>query len=413
VVERDQVDKALSEVMLQGGKGAEDSTAARVGKLVGAKTIVLGAYQKAGSQLRITARFITTETGEVVDTAKTTGPVADVFLLQDEIVARLVGEKYVRPTGAKAGGRRATPKRLKAYQLYAMALTTSSDADRVGYLNQSLEQDPEFSYAVDELEHLKQRMAGYRKAAEQVVVDDAAKQRQGMNDPNLPAQQRIIHANALMVYYLTRQQHRNMKELAKELLAQPEFAEMHENLLFRLFDAERSLAETDAAFKHGEEFLRRYPKSPLFSAVDGIVREMIRNREDRPRHEQQYAEKLEQIEKDRANDLADKDLAPDRVKQVQRSHDLERCSEAVSMELPERALLECDAFVKKWHDDKGGNPIFAFQVPTAMLLHARAYSMMGKNGMARQIALKLQKEYPEQAREWRIDELLARVWVGE
>lgn len=33
-----------------------------------------------------------------------------------------------------------------------MSLTTSSDADRVGYLKQSLAADPEFSYAVEDLQ---------------------------------------------------------------------------------------------------------------------------------------------------------------------------------------------------------------------------------------------------------------------
>ncbi|HVE86294.1 MAG TPA: CsgG/HfaB family protein [Myxococcales bacterium] len=411
VVERDQVDKALSEVLLQGQKGAEESTAARVGKLVGAKTIVLGAFQKAGAQLRITARFITAETGEVVDTAKTTGPLSDVFFLQDEIVARLVGEKYARPTGTQATARRASPKRLKAYQLYAMALTTSSDADRVGYLNQSLEQDPQFSYALEELEHLKQRMAGYRQTAEQAGDAEAARLRKGMDDASRPADQRATDANLLMVHYLTHQQHSQVKALCREVLARPEYASLHEQMQFRLFDAERQLSETDAAFRDGEEFLRRFPRSPFFGAVDGLVREMIRNREDRPRHESQYQAKLEQIEKDRAQELSDKGLSPDRVRQSHRRHDYERCSEALSLELPERAITECEAFVKKWASDHDAT--FAVQLPAALMMEARAYSMLGKNGTARQLGQRLLKEYPEQGREWRVEEIIARAWAGE
>jgi TolB-like protein len=68
VVERDQLDLALSEILLQGAKPAEDSTAAQLGRMVGAKTVVVGSYQKAGTELRINARFVEVETGVVLDT---------------------------------------------------------------------------------------------------------------------------------------------------------------------------------------------------------------------------------------------------------------------------------------------------------------------------------------------------------
>jgi tetratricopeptide (TPR) repeat protein len=282
----------------------------------------------------------------------------------------------------------------------------------VTYLNQSLEQDPEFSYSLEELEHLKQRMAGYRKNAEQAVDQEEGRLRQAMDDPSQTPQQRSNSANFLMVHYLTRQQHSAVKALCKEILAKPEYADLHETMQFRLFEAERALAETDAAFHDGEEFLRRFPRSPFFSAVDGLVRDMIRNREDRPRHEVQYAEKLKQIEKERADDAARKDVKPEAARRSQRSRDLERCSEAISLELPERALPECEAFTKKWSGDQS-DPTFAFQVPLSLLLQARAYSMMGKNAKARELGQRLLKEYPEQAREWRIDELVTRAWAGE
>src|SRR5439155_25244101 len=79
VVERDQIDKAITEMSVQAMKGTEESTVATIGKLVGAKTIVLGGIQQAGKQLRITARFVNVETGEVLDTAKATGPVEHGF----------------------------------------------------------------------------------------------------------------------------------------------------------------------------------------------------------------------------------------------------------------------------------------------------------------------------------------------
>ena len=72
VVERDQIDKALGELLLRGDTGSEDGQAIAVGKLVGAKTVVVGSFQAAGKQLRFNARFVEVETGIILDSAKTT-----------------------------------------------------------------------------------------------------------------------------------------------------------------------------------------------------------------------------------------------------------------------------------------------------------------------------------------------------
>ena len=411
VVERDQVDKALSEVMLQGKQGAEESTAAKVGKLVGAKTIVLGAFQKAGNQLRITARFITAETGEVVDTAKTTGPVSDVFLLQDGIVARLMGEKWVKPTAAKANTRRASPKRLKAYQFYAMALTTASDADRVNYLNQSIEQDPEFSYALDALDALKKRMEGYRKNAVQAGDEEEVRLRKAMDDSSQPLQQRMNSANFLMVHYLTRQQHTNVKAFCKEILANPEYADLHEQMLFRLFESERQTAETDAAFHHGEEFLKRFPKSPFFSGWTGWCGHDPQPRGPAPERSEVRgtAEADREVARGRRGREGpqagggEAEAARPRPGPLQRSH----------LDAAPRARRHR---VRRLREEVGRGQLGHHLHLPGPLRDADGGARLFHDGQERQgpgLGNRIIKEYPEQARDWRIDEIVSRAWAGE
>ena len=133
VVERAQIDKALGELLLEGKDVSDDAAATKVGKLVGAKTIVLGSYQKSGKQLRINVRFVAAESGVVLDTAKLTGPLESVFMLQDQIVDRLLGK--APPARPK---RKTTTKAVESYRLYAMSLDTASDAGKVGYLRKSM-----------------------------------------------------------------------------------------------------------------------------------------------------------------------------------------------------------------------------------------------------------------------------------
>ncbi len=67
----------------------DEKFATRVGREVGARWIVVGGYQRFGEQLRITARFVEVETGEIIKTVKIDGPMNDIFALQDKIVYEL------------------------------------------------------------------------------------------------------------------------------------------------------------------------------------------------------------------------------------------------------------------------------------------------------------------------------------
>ena len=71
-------------------RAREGDRALEVGRRVGARWLVSGAYQRLGDQLRITGRFVEVPTGTVVRSAKVDGALAQLFELQDRIVAELV-----------------------------------------------------------------------------------------------------------------------------------------------------------------------------------------------------------------------------------------------------------------------------------------------------------------------------------
>ena len=193
VVERDQIDRAMAELALQGAAGSEESTAAQVGKLVGAKTIVLGSFQRADKELRINARFVEVETGVVLDAAKTTGKLSDVFALQDEIVDRLLGrEAKARPP------RKITPRTVDAYEMYAKSLGTASAAEKVDYLKKSVAIDPDFAYALDDLAALETRMQGYDRVAKAKLLDQEQALLAKVNDTALDNQARAEAAGSLI-----------------------------------------------------------------------------------------------------------------------------------------------------------------------------------------------------------------------
>ena len=86
----ERVSGAASEVGWAGGETAPDE-AVEVGRRVGARYVVSGAYQRLGEVIRITARFVDVASGAVVRSAKVDGPLDELFILQDRVVAELSG----------------------------------------------------------------------------------------------------------------------------------------------------------------------------------------------------------------------------------------------------------------------------------------------------------------------------------
>src|SRR3954469_25675163 len=91
VVERQSIDQVIAEQNLQTKKAELDTIASvRVGTLLGATLIVSGAYQRVGDGVRLTARFIAVETGEIKGSAKIDGAASDLLALQDRVTVQLL-----------------------------------------------------------------------------------------------------------------------------------------------------------------------------------------------------------------------------------------------------------------------------------------------------------------------------------
>ena len=67
----------------------DETVAIDVGKRLAASWILGGGYQRLGEMIRITARVIDVNTGEVVRTVKIDGDIKEIFALQDKIVYEL------------------------------------------------------------------------------------------------------------------------------------------------------------------------------------------------------------------------------------------------------------------------------------------------------------------------------------
>jgi TolB-like protein len=84
LIERGQIDLDVGEMNFE-DKYADPATRAALGKLTGAEIGLLGGYQKTGAAVRVFARFIDVESGEVVHGFKVDGPESDPFGLEEKV----------------------------------------------------------------------------------------------------------------------------------------------------------------------------------------------------------------------------------------------------------------------------------------------------------------------------------------
>ena len=135
---------------------------AKLGRELGVRYVLEGSVRRAGDDLRVTVQLIDAETGAHIWADKFDRKMADVFLLQDEIVGQIVakiagGLGVIETTEAKSATRK-SPEQIQAYDLVlrarqAMALGWTQENYRSAkkLLRQAIALDPLNALALREL----------------------------------------------------------------------------------------------------------------------------------------------------------------------------------------------------------------------------------------------------------------------
>ncbi len=151
LVERVQLRKVMDEQKLQLTGAIDEKTAVQLGKLIGAQILVVGAFQKQSQIVRLTARFIDVETGGVIQTAKATGKMDDIFDLQDQIVKDLAKNLNIELKQEEIAKLSVKPtESLEAYQHFGQGTLLQAQKDYQGAVKElqfSMKADPGFTLA--------------------------------------------------------------------------------------------------------------------------------------------------------------------------------------------------------------------------------------------------------------------------
>jgi TolB-like protein len=285
VIERANLERILAEQDLGAKKADLDpASTVKVGKLLGATLVVAGAYQRAAGTVRLTARFIKVETGEIVGTAKVDGPHSDFLALQDRITAELLKSAGVSQPVVK----RARPKlkSLKIVELYGDAAVERDEDKKRELLQLALAEDASFSYAVRDLDALEKRMAAYDYAARRAanlkfkkLLEDVHAKLKGESDP---VKLRELYKQLFTELEEGRRYHTLLVEaralrdhLPPPAPVPPGKVSFEEGAYYEVVWAEHALKQYDALLRDGESFLKKFPASKLFATVKAWMADAI------------------------------------------------------------------------------------------------------------------------------------------
>jgi TolB-like protein len=171
VVERDRLQDILEELKLAQTAKVDPQTAAKVGKLLGARYLVLGAYFDLAQTFRVDARVVEVETGKVMKSFGTNGKADEFLLLEQKLVGDLrnyfqtdLWSDVTKPQPDPARPKTERPKPPKTLKSStAVAYSKALDAKDKGEvevakaeLKKVVEEQPDFTLAVLDLKLLAQ-----------------------------------------------------------------------------------------------------------------------------------------------------------------------------------------------------------------------------------------------------------------
>jgi TolB-like protein len=277
VVERSELDRVLNEQHLTQSGEVDPATAARVGKLLGATLIATGAYQRAEPSVRLTARFVSVETGEIVGTAKVDGRSTELLRLQDRVTAELLRSagliQHAQRVNERAA-RRPVLKSWKTLELYGDSVVADNDDKKVELLKLALAEDASFSYATQDLAALEKRMKQYEQRA-QASTDQRTRDLLAQLEAEKDMTKVPLLASQLFAQLLMARRYRTLVKVGRHVANSPmgntampmTTMRTDELALYYVFKAEHMLKQDDAALHDGEDLMRRFPGSMYFSGV--------------------------------------------------------------------------------------------------------------------------------------------------
>ena len=189
-----------------------------IGRKLNVSTILEGSIRKAGNRIRITAQLIDTESGFHLWTEKYDREMEDVFAIQDDVTASIVGALHPELLHKKATNTRLQTANMEAYNEYLLGLafwnkrTDDGLMKSLDHFTRAVSLDPTYSMAYCGIADAYNVMAGYC----------------------------VIHPRTGL--------QKSMEAVQKALELDPNNGEAHGSLAINLWELNQAISEAENAF---------------------------------------------------------------------------------------------------------------------------------------------------------------------
>lgn len=155
LVDRDQTQRFLDEQGLGVAERVDAATAAKVGKLVGARYMITGSFIDLYGDFRIDARLINVETGEIMKVVRSDPKLhdrRDMFRMVQSVSERIMTDTHFPPLPAGLAQRAAAKPAIptEALAFYSRALLYHDRGDKakaIDYYRKALDIFPDYAEA--------------------------------------------------------------------------------------------------------------------------------------------------------------------------------------------------------------------------------------------------------------------------
>lgn len=204
VIDRGRIERIIKEQAFQQTGLVDPASTVKVGKVLGAQSLISGSIQATGEKIRIVATFVDIKTGQVNESHKVTGILDEIFDLQDQLANLFIKVQKVQITSQqqqRVDKVLKSTKNLAAYQQYLkgrkayLLFTPEGYGEAVTWYQKAIEADPQYAVAYAALSETWSKWGHYK---EQVGESAQQEYEQAFNssskaiqiNPDLPEAQR-------------------------------------------------------------------------------------------------------------------------------------------------------------------------------------------------------------------------------
>ena len=296
LIERNSLEKLLSEIELSISGVMDETTAPKIGKMLGAKNIIDGTYLVSGSKCTVTYKLIDTEkcvilkAGTVSGTTDNIGDLVKNFSLS---TAASLKEIYPSIDITQMKSSSTVKISIDSAEKFGTALEMKDrgkHSEAAELLKKLLGSNPDYQVFKDSLSDLEKRMSDYDKTREEIISKNANQPMTWNNFMRLTTTY-VSSMKYTMLYEISVKYRNNPPAIPEGYII-----ESSELINYYIIAALNGLNKYSEVIHEGEAFLQKYPSSVYYTAVKTFIRLSSENIKEREKNKITISSSLKAIE---------------------------------------------------------------------------------------------------------------------